>query len=307
LSGEAVRTTAQVRAAIQASTESLKVLAARYHINPKTVAKWRQRASCEDLRSGPRPGTSGSLSAEEEDMIVRFRQHTLLPLDDCLYALQAQIPHLRRSTLHRCLQRHGISQLARAGDTAAPAGDRQAGPPGCLHLDRSQVRTGDATHFLFNAIDQASKFVFVWKGARGGPDEAAQFLAGLADRLPFAITQVVTLEAEPFVSAGATNRFGRTCAERGIEHRLTAAPHPWTRGRGARMGRLIEDSIDLASEAYLDRVLGQFVHAYNFRRRLKTLGGHTPFAFLCRAWLREPNLFLRDPHHEMLGLEIMQG
>jgi hypothetical protein len=32
-------------------------------------------------------------------------------LDDCLYALQATIPHLTRSSLHRCLQRHGISRL----------------------------------------------------------------------------------------------------------------------------------------------------------------------------------------------------
>ncbi len=40
-----------------------------------------------------------------------FRQRTLLPLDDCLHALQSAIPHLSRSTLHRCYQRHGISRL----------------------------------------------------------------------------------------------------------------------------------------------------------------------------------------------------
>ena len=51
------------------------------------------------------------LSLEDEAIIVAFRQHTLLPLDDCLYALQATIPHLTRSHLHRCLQRHGISRL----------------------------------------------------------------------------------------------------------------------------------------------------------------------------------------------------
>jgi hypothetical protein len=51
------------------------------------------------------------LSIEEEAVIVAFRRHTLLPLDDCLYALQATIPHLTRSSLHRCLQRHGISRL----------------------------------------------------------------------------------------------------------------------------------------------------------------------------------------------------
>ena len=51
------------------------------------------------------------LSVEEEAVVVAFRRHTLLPLDDCLYALQATIPHLTRSSLHRCLQRHGISRL----------------------------------------------------------------------------------------------------------------------------------------------------------------------------------------------------
>ena len=44
-------------------------------------------------------------------MVVSFRRHTLLPLDDCLYALQPSIPQLTRSTLHRCLERHGISRL----------------------------------------------------------------------------------------------------------------------------------------------------------------------------------------------------
>lgn len=36
--------------------------------------------------------------------MVAFRRHTLLPLDDCLYALQPSILHQTRSALHRCLQ-----------------------------------------------------------------------------------------------------------------------------------------------------------------------------------------------------------
>jgi transposase-like protein len=36
------RITAEVRRAIQHSQESLQSLAARYSINPKTVAKWRK-------------------------------------------------------------------------------------------------------------------------------------------------------------------------------------------------------------------------------------------------------------------------
>ena len=35
--------------------------------------------------------------------MVAFRKQTLLSLDDCLYALQETIPHLTRSSLHRCL------------------------------------------------------------------------------------------------------------------------------------------------------------------------------------------------------------
>ena len=51
------------------------------------------------------------LSAADGAIVVAFRRHTLLPLDDCCYALQATTPHLTRSSLHRCLQRHGISCL----------------------------------------------------------------------------------------------------------------------------------------------------------------------------------------------------
>ena len=51
------------------------------------------------------------LSAEEEALIVAFRKHALLPLGDYLYALQATVPHLTRSSPHRLFQRHGVSRL----------------------------------------------------------------------------------------------------------------------------------------------------------------------------------------------------
>ncbi len=104
-------TTEAVRRAIQHSQESLRTLAKRYGIDPKTVAKWKRRTSVADVPTGPKNARSTVLSIEEEAIIVAFRRHTLLPIDDCLYALQATIPRLSRSSLHRCLQRHGISRL----------------------------------------------------------------------------------------------------------------------------------------------------------------------------------------------------
>ena len=68
---------------------------------------------------GPKEGHSTVLTKEEEAAVAAFRKYTLLPLDDCLYALQPSIPHLTRSSLHRCPQRHGISRLPEVeGDQA---------------------------------------------------------------------------------------------------------------------------------------------------------------------------------------------
>lgn len=75
-------TTEAIRRAIQNSQASLRVLAKRYGINQKTVAKWRKRTSTTDLTTGPKEPRSTVLSIEEEAVIVAFRRYTLLPLDD---------------------------------------------------------------------------------------------------------------------------------------------------------------------------------------------------------------------------------
>lgn len=48
---------------------------------------------------GPKQPCSTVLSQEQEAVIVAFRKHTFLPLDDCLYALKATIPQLTRSAM----------------------------------------------------------------------------------------------------------------------------------------------------------------------------------------------------------------
>lgn len=69
---------------------------------------------------GPKQPHSTVLTKEQEALIVAFRRHTLPPLDDCLYAVQATIPHAMRLVLHRCLKRHGINRLSdTAGDKPA--------------------------------------------------------------------------------------------------------------------------------------------------------------------------------------------
>ena len=48
--------------------------------------------------------------------------------------------------------------------------------------------------------------------------------------------------------------------------------------------------------------LADFVAAYNFGRRLKTLRGHTPYKAVCKAWTEEPHRFTINPLHQSPGL-----
>ena len=89
------RTTEAVRRAIQRSEESIRALARRHGISPTTVQKWRKRTNVSDAPMGPKAIHSTVLTPEEEAMIVAFRRHTLLPLDDCLYGLQPTIRDCR--------------------------------------------------------------------------------------------------------------------------------------------------------------------------------------------------------------------
>ena len=47
--------------------------------------------------------------------------------------------------------------------------------------------------------------------------------------------------------------------------------------------------------------LAEFVAAYNFARRLKTLRGLTPYEFICKAWTQEPERFTLNPLHQTPG------
>ena len=187
------RTTEAVRRAIQHSQASLRDLARRYGVAPKTIAKWRGRSSVADLPTGPREIHSSTLSAEQEAIVVAFRRHTLLPLDDCLYALQATIPHLTRSGLHRCLQRHGISRLPEVEGDTKPKAKFKAYAIGYFHIDIAEVSTQEGKLRLFVAIDRTSKFAFVRLVESAGKMEAAQFLRDLIKAVPYRIHTVLTV------------------------------------------------------------------------------------------------------------------
>jgi transposase InsO family protein len=293
----------------------LRALARRHGINPKTVAKWRKRCSTADLKTGPTVPKSTVLSVDQEAIIVAFRKHTLLPLDDCLYALQATIPQLTRSSLHRCLERHDVSRLPEVEGDKPKRRKFESYPIGYFHVDLAEVRTAEGKLYLFVAIDRTSKFAFVQLVEQADMRAASSFLEALLQAVPYRIHTVLTDNGIQFADLprnrqGPTARFrghpfDRVCRANGIEHRLTKPNHPWTNGQVERMNRTIKEATvqryHYDSHDQLQIHLLDFIAAYNFARRLKTLNGLTPYEYICKCWQNDPHRFTLDPTHQMPG------
>ena len=258
-------TTETVRRAIQVSEESVRALARHHGISSTTVQKWRKRQTVADARMGPKQVRSTVLLTEEEAVVVAFRRHTLLPLDDCLYALQPTIPHLTRLSLHRCLQRHGISRLPDTNGDRPKRSRFKAYPIGFFHIDIAEVHTEEGRLYLFVAIDRTSKFAFAQLHEKATRRIAADFLRALVAAVPYRIHTVLTDNGTQFVDHGQVDKkadaeaeaywaargeprlyrvhaFAHACEQNGVEHRLTKPRHPWTNGQVERMNRTLKDA-----------------------------------------------------------------
>jgi transposase InsO family protein len=115
-------------------------------------------------------------------------------------------------------------------------------------------------------------------------------------------------------------RFDMICEVSGIEHRLTKPNHPWSSedqktirgivfprdGQVERMNRTIKEAtvkrFHYENHDQLRTHLADFLAAYNFARRLKTLGGLTPYEYICNTSTSEPDRFILNPIHQMPGL-----
>ena len=247
------KTTHVVRAAIQRSKASIKELAGALRPQPEDgdeVEEARLRPRCPDGAEGT------ALDRAQRRRRGPCRcvpvQHTLLPLDDCLYALQATIPHLTRSSLHRLFQRHDISRLPAIGGMTERKKAFKHYPIGYFHIDIAEVRTEEGKFHLFVAIDRTSKFAFAQLHEKANRNTAAAFLKDLIAVVPYKIYTVLTDNGIQFCDlpknhSGPTARwrthiFDLLCRSHEIEHRLTKPNHPWTNGQVERMNRTLKEA-----------------------------------------------------------------
>ena len=251
-------------------------------------------------------------------MIVEFRRRTMLPLDDVLGCLRDSVPNLTRSSLHRCLERHGISRLPENQDQTSKRGKFAQVAIGYVHIDISELRLANGKLNMFLAKDRVSKFTYVEFRSDAGKANGADFLRGVVAAFPYAIHTVLTDNGMAFadlpknrgrypeiVAIFGGHIFDRVCKQHGIEHKLTKPYHPWTNGQAERMNRTVKEATIKAFhytdvESLKAHVMA-FVSAYNFAKHLKALKWKTPFQAVCQAWNNTPEIFKLNPRHLIPG------
>ena len=189
------------------------------------------------------------------------------------------------------------------------------------------MHTEEGRLYLFVAIDRTSKFAFAQLHEKATRRVAGDFLRALIAAVPYKIHTVLTDNGTHFTTPGnissaaplikeamahgeifRAHSFELACAQNDIDHRLTKPRHPWTNGQVERMNRTLKDAT--VRRYYYDTHdqlrghLGDFLAAYNFARRLKTLRGLTPYEYICKIFTSEPQRFRLDPLHQMPGLKI---
>lgn len=220
-------------------------------------------------------------------------------------------PHVTRSGLHRCLQRHGISRLPE-GEGDKPAKKKfKPYPIGSFPVDIAEVSTEEGKLYWLVAIDRTSQFAYAELHEQAHQMIAAEFLRNLITQVPYQLHTVLTDHGIQLTNRKTDHSafppiFGRGCQAHGIEPRLTPINHPWTNGQVERMNRTLKDATvkryHSTSHEQLKTHLDDFLNAYNFAQRLKSLRGFSPYQFIIQVWQQDPDRFRLNPALHTRGL-----
>jgi hypothetical protein len=84
------------------------------------------------------------------------------------------IAQLTRSSLHRCLQRQGVSRSPDVEGDKLARKKSKAYPIGFFHIDIAEVQKAVGKLYLYVSIDRTSKFAFAWLNCNKTPKSAAR-------------------------------------------------------------------------------------------------------------------------------------
>jgi transposase InsO family protein len=302
-------TTPRVRSYIQRSKKPVAVLASELGVSETTIRRWRGRTTVGDRSHRPNKLTT-SLSAVEETLVCELRTSLQLPLDDIVEVMRRCVNQkLSRSAIHRCLQRHAISQRNKPDRSSIGVFEQAA--VGFIHLDLKHLPALERRKsYAFVAIDRATRYVYVEihlkRDARTSAGFLTRFLAHFPHRVHTILTDngaeftdrfAVDMKNKPPGKPSGKHPFDLICTNHKIDHRLTRPYRPQTNGLVERFNRRIAEAIGrepkrgiarrtFPCHADRDAFLSSLVANYN-RTRLRCLGYVAPLEAL--ANLPGPN------------------
>ena len=249
--------------------ESIRALAGRYGINPKTVTKWKRRTTAADAamehRCLQRHGISRlpEIEGDKPDK-KKFKSYPI-----GFFHIDIAEVRTEEGKLYLFVAIDRTSKIAFAK----------------LESEANRLTATAFLEALIEAVpykihtvltDNGIQFAYLPKN-RNGP--TARYM---------------------------THMFDMRCRKNGIEHRLTKPNHPWTNGQVERMNRTLKDATvkryHYESRDQLREHLAAFLAAYNFAKRLKTLRGLTPHEYVCKNWKTDHAAFRKDPTQLIPGL-----
>jgi len=153
--------------------------------------------------------------ARTTEAVRRAIQHSQKSLND----LAEQYGINPKTVVHRCFQRHGISQLPEVDGDKPKRQKFATYPIGYFHIDIAEVQTEDGKLYMFVAVDRTSKFAYAELHPRAPRIIAKDFLDNLTKAVPSKIHTVLTDNGIQFTKREGTE--APLCDALGIEHRLT--------------------------------------------------------------------------------------
>jgi transposase-like protein len=316
-------TTPKIRAYIQRSHKPVAELVRELGVSETTIRRWRGRTTVGDRSHRPNRLTT-KLSAMEETLVCELRTALQLPLDDIVEVMRRCINgKLSRSAIHRCLQRHAISQ--RKQPDRPSVGVFEQATVGFIHFDLKHLPALERRKsYAFVAIDRATRYVYVEIHRRRDAKTSAGFLNRFLAHFPHRVHTILTDNGAEFTDRFAVDKndkppgrpsgshpFDQLCKQHGIDHRLTRPYHPQTNGLVERFNRRIAEAIGreekrgsarrtFTCHADRDAFLSKFVHDYN-RTRLKCLGYRAPIQALANPTGPYTNAGTHTPRHQLFG------
>lgn len=298
------KTNNHIRSEIQNSKLSQNELALKFAVNRKTVQKWQARNSVQDKSSKPNT-IHYSLTDLGRELIRVVRKLTWWSKEDIVDSLQGSIERINPSNVYRTIRFFGLNQI--------PVEKRNEWKkfkeyePGFIHMDVTYLpKIEGEKHYLFVAIDRATRTVYFEVYEKKDADNAKSFLDKCRKFFPFKIEKIQTDNGREFTA----NRFKELCEALGIEHRRTKPYSPKTNGMVEKANDIIKGATvkttTYSSAAEMKEDLLQFLRYYNtarphggLRREIKI---KTPYEAICYWYNLKPNLFHLTPEQFKLHL-----